>query len=982
MGSATRRPKRRRRSEPHGPVDPPGPSGAESSSSVPSPGSAAEGPALVWDYGLLEQVFRHQVIDTVKTIAKWTRRNVATTVGKLMADIVRDPTRPEGYVYFFLFPRAVLRNLPPETLRKLPRRKRYDAQAKSITDRLTAWKANGHSRDSLIREVLDSPDIIERSSDTAKANLRRCEKLVREDGQLAKAVRALHSGGVAPSSPETTECLREKHPPGDPVQMQPLPQMQLEVEEDKVFHLIRSFPKGVGCGRSGWRAQHFFELASCVGTPFLGELTKLVNLLLSGRALDTFAPYMSSASLVPLLKKDSVSLRPVAVGEVLRRLVSKCCVQAVVMDAAEHLMPLQLGVGIQHGAEAILHALNRSLEGDLPEDTVMALLDFKNAFNMVERKKFMSEVLSRFPHIFAWVQYSYGSSATLFTGTDIIYAHRGVQQGDPLGPLLYALAIHPLLLRLRDKCDLAAAYLDDVTLQGSPQQVLDAIQIVEEDGPGYGVYLNAAKTVVWWPKSDGSVPDTYGAFGNFRRTLDPGVELLGGSLTLNRQYALDIAMKRADKCIESVRTMMALQDPQVCLMLLRSCEMMPKLVYCWRTTHPSFLGPVAKKLDEEVESTLRDIVVAGGPHFGAFQLALASLPVRLGGLGVFLPSDVASYAYAASLLSSMPLQNAILGVDPGLIPQFVRNLVKTFAETVYPSDPDQALELYEETLQPQTKHQETMALDFFAAKRRVLLDHDYIQRQSAKVRRRFRYVLDSAVEAPLASSWLFALPNAGMNQRMAPREYQVSLAFRLLMPQFPQGHRCQGKGCTQDMDEHGYHALFCTGKTFFDRHQTVRDALYDLAVLAGFHPVKDAYVECLGWNGARLRPADLKISGDGDFAFDCVDVTVVCPFSSTERSTGDLVVGKKAKNAEEQKYHKHEEACHNAAYGFKAFSMEVFGALGTRSMELLNRIRKAMVRTGHAGKKATAICYRKTSIALQRGIVRQVLAHLPEPDFL
>jgi hypothetical protein len=330
----------------------------------------------------------------------------------------------------------------------------------------------------------------------------------------------------------------------------------------------------------------------------------------------------------------------------------------------------------------------------------------------------------------------------------------------------------------------------------------------------------------------------------------------------------------------------------------------------------------------------------------------------------------------------MPLQNAILGVDPGLIPQFVRNLVKTFAETVFPSDPDQALELYGETLQPQTKHQETMAHVFFAAKRTVLLDHDYIQRQSAQVRRRFRYVLDSAEQAPLASSWLFALPNAGMNQRMAPREYQISLAFRLLMPQFPQNHRCQGKGCTRHMDEYGYHALFCTGKTFFDRHQTVRDALYDLAKKAGFHPEKDANVQCLGWNGARQRPADLKISGDGDFAFDCVDVTVVCPFSSTEPANGDLVVGKKAKDAEELKYHKHEEACHNAAYGFKAFSMEVFGALGKRSMELLDRIRKAIVRSGEAGKKATAICYRKTSIALQRGIVRQVLAHLPEPDFL
>jgi hypothetical protein len=353
----------------------------------------------------------------------------------------------------------------------------------------------------------------------------------------------------------------------------------------------------------------------------------------------------------------------------------------------------------------------------------------------------------------------------------------------------------------------------------------------------------------------------------------------------------------------------------------------------------------------------------------------------MGGLGIFLPSDVASYAYPASLLSSLPLQNALLEIQQEHVPQFVRDLVDDFAETVYPSDPDLALELSQETLQPQSKHQMTMAHVFFTAKRKVLLDHDYVRRQSAEVRRRFRYVLDSAAE-PMGSSWLFALPNAGMNQRMAPREFQVSLSFRLLMPQFPQGHRCQCKGCTRGMDEHGYHTLFCRGKVI-DRHQTVRDALYELAVMAGFNPEKDAKVYCLGYQSAsQLRPADLKISGDGDpFVFDCVDVTVVSPFSSTEPRTGDLVMGKKANDAEEQKYLKYEEACRNASLGFKAFSIEVFGALGKRSMELLNRIRKAIVRSGHAEKKATAICYRKISIALQRGIVRQVLDQFPEQDF-
>jgi hypothetical protein len=385
-------------------------------------------------------------------------------------------------------------------------------------------------------------------------------------------------------------------------------------------------------------------------------------------------------------------------------------------------------------------------------------------------------------------------------------------------------------------------------------------------------------------------------------------------------------------------------------------------------------------LDEVVASTLREIVVSGGPHFGDFQLSLSTLPVAMGGLGIPLPSDVASYAYTASLLSSMPLQNDILGVPRDQIPQFVRELVVDFSVTVYPSDPDQASKLSLETIAPQSKHQLSMAHVFFTAKRSVILKHSFITRASADMRRRFQVVLDSAAE-PVASAWLFALPNAGMNQMMSPSEFQVSLAFRLLIPQFPEGHQCQCTRCTVMMDRFGYHALICRGKQRFERHQTVRDALFDLAAMARFAPVKDAPVRCLGhssYSGLThgFRPADVLIAGD-DFAQDCVDVTVVCPFTTTMTGGAALVIGKKVNDSEEDKYRKHQEACENASYGFKAFAIDVFGVMGTRSLQLLYRIRNAMVRTsGHPMRKATAICHRRISLAVQKGVARQVLAQL------
>ena len=51
-------------------------------------------------------------------------------------------------------------------------------------------------------------------------------------------------------------------------------------------------------------------------------------------------------------------MRPIAVGEVLRRLTSKCISWAIRGEAFGALTPLQVGVGVPVGCEAIVHAVN------------------------------------------------------------------------------------------------------------------------------------------------------------------------------------------------------------------------------------------------------------------------------------------------------------------------------------------------------------------------------------------------------------------------------------------------------------------------------------------------------------------------------------------------------------------------------------------------------------------------------------------------
>lgn len=75
-------------------------------------------------------------------------------------------------------------------------------------------------------------------------------------------------------------------------------------------------------------------------------------MLLSNRTPSELSVLLVSGSLVPILKKD----RPVVVGEVLLRLISKLCIDFIRPDILQYLPLWQLGVGLSGGAEAVIHS--------------------------------------------------------------------------------------------------------------------------------------------------------------------------------------------------------------------------------------------------------------------------------------------------------------------------------------------------------------------------------------------------------------------------------------------------------------------------------------------------------------------------------------------------------------------------------------------------------------------------------------------------
>eukprot|EP00168_Porphyra_purpurea_P007278 TRINITY_DN1905_c0_g1_i1.p1 TRINITY_DN1905_c0_g1~~TRINITY_DN1905_c0_g1_i1.p1 ORF type:complete len:559 (+),score=61.63 TRINITY_DN1905_c0_g1_i1:580-2256(+) len=284
---------------------------------------------------------------------------------------------------------------------------------------------------------------------------------------------------------------------------------------------IRSAARGKAPGPSGLRMEHLWALHPAGRD----ALVRVVQLLASAAAVDKLPPVvrrmLASGNLLLLVKKGGVDeagvpgLRPIGMPETLRKLVGSALMAAVMPAARRFLTPLQRAIGTSGACEVLIHEVD-ALMALHPEWGVLQL-DFTNAFNRISAAAAWKVLRRTLPLLDAYYRLNYRGGPTPVYGWAqpveegevpvrlTLLVARGVQQGNPLGPLLHTLALHLLLLELAARHpDCAFRGMHDGSPEAPPPRAAEfpaGTASPRQGQAGAGLPLAAWPATTAWPVS-------------------------------------------------------------------------------------------------------------------------------------------------------------------------------------------------------------------------------------------------------------------------------------------------------------------------------------------------------------------------------------------------------------------------------------------------------------------------------------------------
>lgn len=603
----------------------------------------------------------------------------------------------------------------------------------------------------------------------------------------------------------------------------------------------------------------------------LQGLALLTEACETGALASPAARWLCSASLIPLKKKTGNKVRPVAVGETLRRVVEKFLMNLPeTKECTMRLQPHQLGCGFPSACELVGRSLQQTLEGaPLPDDWGILQLDLANAFNSVSRDAVLRGVAKWTPHLLPWAILSLGAPACLFSPLGTLKSAQGVQQGSPLGPLFFNAAIQDAITSCPGNLDWSVWYMDDGTLAGSLSDLQSAISHFQQTFRSMGLLLNLEKCTLWGPVTKlGHIEDTL-----LRTvTLVPwqpgtGIVLLGvpvffpGDNTFLREHLSGVLEQLKASCCALTTK---IWDSQTQLALLRGCFSACRFTFLLRSTPAAFTRDILQQADGVLRQTFETIV---GSIVSDAQWLQTTLSFGEGGLGIDSPLIQGP---AASVAGIARWTQAPVWLKPRIAPMaglagtveclsWLGSLIGNDVE------PLKTWAMAGQIANVESEHQRQAWWSGLIHKaRRAALIQDSSARDSVRLR-----CQDSSV----ASAWSRAPPTPALGTKIGKSRFRIMIKWHLGMPVAPPssaGKPCPQCGCALDI--FGDHAVTCKKNNLWRRHFLIQDYMLRLTRAAGFRATREQSLM-----GTLQREADILIEDwDGTKAV-AVDLTIRHP---------------------------------------------------------------------------------------------------------
>ena len=419
--------------------------------------------------------------------------------------------------------------------------------------------------------------------------------------------------------------------------------------------VLPTLNRGSGSGVSGWTNAFILDVfTSDSETRESGKdlLTALCNKMLAGQMR---SPLWLLSRLVLIPKPSDnpsapIALRPLGLPEIFYRLAGRAAVRIEGPLVGPTMEPVQLGVGIPFGCQ--MGAKGAQCAFDARK--ALLAVDLNNAFNTEKRQSTFQGVYALVPRLLRYYMWGYGRETPLiWHGQQVGSSGTGVKQGDPAGPLYFAVSTHGLFCSIRDAIERVAteyfpllpsfvgvtAICDDLQVVSDPQLALPVAEVVQRKILESGRSLNIAKCrilvhpdsahlVAWPPRW---CPGFCAAFP----IETAGAKLLGAPIG-TEPFRTDFVDLRASKACASVPALERL-PPSATWTVLRYC-VNERLNYLAQVTDFPLVQDSLARMDRIIDHAL---LRAGGlppeppdPLTHLTTLTLRSLPTELGGLGI------------------------------------------------------------------------------------------------------------------------------------------------------------------------------------------------------------------------------------------------------------------------------------------------------------------------------------------------------------